>query len=226
MSKDKPTSEKMCTVTRHCGLDPQSPDWGGCNRGIPGQARDDDNVNAHEYKLRLAAPYMGLPLIALALLWWQIGRVEAFTLLQQELLIIFGYLAALSDLKEKKISNTLVLAMLASWLITFLPQLFVNTAGALLVLLEAALGFAISGGIFLFVYLISRQGLGGGDVKFMAAAGLYLGFSGVLPVIFCGALLAGVTALGLMLFKRLGSKDTMPLAPFLYLGILITLFFL
>jgi len=101
-----------------------------------------------------------------------------------------------------------------------------DTAGALLVLLEAALGFAISGGMFLFVYLISRRGLGGGDVKFMAAAGLYLGFSGVLPVIFCGALLAGVTALALMLFKRLGSKDTMPLAPFLYLGILITLFFL
>jgi Flp pilus assembly protein protease CpaA len=176
-------------------------------------------------KLKSTLPYVGLPIIIVTLLLVRIDRVETFDLLRNVLLAVFGYFAAVGDLKSKKIPNTLVLAMLAGWVILTVPQLFVNIEAALSFLLDAAIGFALGGGLFLLVYLFSRKGIGGGDVKFMAVSGLYLGLSGVITAMFCGTVLAGLAALVLLLLKRIGRKDSIPLAPFLYAGILITLFF-
>jgi len=105
------------------------------------------------------------------------------------------------------------------------PKLVVDTEIAVELLLNALLGFAVGGGLFLIVYFISRKGLGGGDVKFMAAAGLYIGFSGTMTAMLCGTILAALTGLTLILAKKIGRKDQMPLAPFIYIGILIAVFF-
>jgi Flp pilus assembly protein protease CpaA len=139
-----------------------------------------------------AWPYAGLPVIAAALLVVRAGRTETLLLLWYVLVIVFGYVAAILDIKTKRIPNMLVLTMLAAWVLTMTPQMYLDTAAALALLLESALGFAIGGGLFLLVYLISRKGLGGGDVKFMAAAGLYLGFSGTIPVMLYGTVLAAL----------------------------------
>jgi len=40
-----------------------------------------------------------------------------------------------------------------------------------------------------------------------------------------GTILAALTGLILILLKKLGRKDAMPLAPFIYAGILITVFY-
>ena len=82
------------------------------------------------------------------------------------------------------------------------------------------------GGLFLLVYILSRKGLGAGDVKFMAVAGLYLGFNGVLPSMLIGSILSCITAITLMIMKKIDKSATLPLAPFLYGGILVTLFLL
>jgi len=58
----------------------------------------------------------------------------------------------------------------------------------------------------------------------MAAAGLYLGFSETVPAILYGTVLAALVGLVLILLKKIGRKDTMPLAPFLFAGIIITVF--
>jgi len=104
------------------------------------------------------------------------------------------------------------------------PQLFFNTEAVLPVLKNAILGFAVCGGLLLLVYCVSRKGLGGGDVKFMTAAGLYLGFQGVLPAMLYGSVLAALFGIALMLLKKIGRKDSIQLVPFLYAGILITVF--
>ena len=175
-------------------------------------------------KFKYALPYLGLPIILAVFLAAHTVRLEAFTLLRLGLIIIFGYVAAIRDAKTKQIANSLVLAMLTAWAIMITPMLFLDTGAAIPLLTTSALGFAVGGGLFLLVYLISRQGLGGGDVKFMAAAGLYLGFSDTLSAMLSGTILAALTGLALILLKKIGRKDAMPLAPFLYAGILITVF--
>jgi len=168
--------------------------------------------------------YTGIPVVLAALFIAQAGRADAFILLLHGILIVFGYIAAISDLKTRKISNLLVLAMIAAWAAVMTLKLFLDTSQAVILLGESTLGFALGGVLFLIVYLISGKGLGSGDVKFMAGAGLYLRFGGVLPAVFFGTLLAAFTGLALILAKRIGRKDMIPLAPFLYIGILITVF--
>ena len=177
-------------------------------------------------KLQPMLPYIGVPVIGAALLILRAGSADPFIMLRYLMLVVFGYFAAVLDLKAKRIPNSLVLAMLASWILVMAPKLFLDTHMAIALLVDSAIGLAIAGGMFLIVYLVSRKGLGGGDVKFMAAAGLYLGSGGVLPSMLCGTVLAALTGLVLILMKKIGRKDAIPLAPFLYIGILITIFLL
>ena len=177
-------------------------------------------------KIKPVLPYMGMPVIAAALFFMRAGDTDMFILLWFELAAVFGYAASVCDLKSKKIPNSLIIAMILAWILTMAPQFFVNTESAVLLLKEAGLGFLTGGGVFLFVYIISRRGLGGGDVKFMAAAGLYTGFFGILSAMLYGSVLAALTGFSLLLFKKIGKKDSIPLAPFLYAGILITIFWM
>ena len=170
--------------------------------------------------------YIGIPVIGAALLLLRAGRMDAFLILRDELLIIFGYMAAILDYKAKRIPNKLILAMIAAWVIIITPKLFFDTDTTVMLMADAVLGFAIGGGLLLLVYLISRKGIGGGDVKFMAAAGLYLGYYGILPAMLCGTIAAALVGFALILLKKIGRKDTIPLVPFLYAGILATIFIL
>lgn len=175
--------------------------------------------------LKLVWPYSGIPIVGISLLLTYAGKTDAFLLLQMVLISVFGYVATVTDITSKRIPNTLILAMLGTWVLTFVPKLFFDVEQAVVLLIDAALGFGVGGGLFLLVYIISRSGLGGGDVKFMAATGLYVGVFGIIAVMLYGMLLVALTGLILLLLKKMGRKDTMPLAPFLYVGILITVFY-
>jgi prepilin signal peptidase PulO-like enzyme (type II secretory pathway) len=48
--------------------------------------------------------------------------------------------------------------------------------------------------------------------------------NGVLPVILYASILAALTGIALIITKRIKRKDAMPLAPFLYLGILAAVY--
>lgn len=173
-------------------------------------------------KVKTIWPYAGIPLLGTALL---LSRAEpAFSMLWKELIIIFGYIAAVYDLKTKRIPNALVLAMLGLWFVTIITKLFFDSGQAFVLMKDSGLGFLIGGGLFLLVYYVSRRGLGGGDVKFMAAAGLYLGLPGILSAMLLGTLFAALSGLFLIIIKKIGRKDSIPLVPFLYLGALVVCF--
>lgn len=179
-------------------------------------------------KERLTAflPYVGIPVIGAIFLIICASRMDLFNILLCELIIIFGYIASVSDINTKKIPNILVLSMLIAWTIAVIPKLIFDTDTAVEVLKNSVLGLLVGGGLFLLVYLISRKGMGGGDVKFMAVTGLYIGFTGILSAMLYGSVLAALVGLVLLLAKKIGRKGTIPLAPFLYTGILITVFYM
>lgn len=168
--------------------------------------------------------YSGIPVLLLAFWLVKHGRIENITLLLRLVLIAFGYAATVGDIREKRVPNVLVGVLLACWVLIMVPQLFFQTETALDLMISGGIGFLLGGILFLVVYLISRGGLGGGDVKLMAVSGLYLGFNGVLPAMLYGSVLAALVTLILILLKKLGRKDTFPLVPFLYVGMLLTIF--
>jgi prepilin signal peptidase PulO-like enzyme (type II secretory pathway) len=152
------------------------------------------------------------------------GALSAFSLFRTALLIILSYIAMVIDINTKQIPNELILVMIAGWLLLILPMVFFDTESGIRILVDSVYGLLIGGGLFLLVYLLSRKGLGGGDVKFMSAAGLYLGFSETIPVILFGTIIAALTGFVLILLKKINRKDSIPLAPFLFIGIIITVF--
>jgi len=152
------------------------------------------------------------------------GELSALSILRFSLLIMLSYIAMAFDINTKRIPNELVLLMIAGWLILIVPAIIFDTRNGIRLLTDSIYGLIVGGGLFLLVYLISRKGLGGGDVKFMAAAGLYLGISKTIPAIFYGTILAAIVGFVLILLKKIGRKDSIPLVPFLFIGIMITVF--
>ena len=159
-------------------------------------------------------------------LWLIIRAAEltAFSLLESTLLIVCSYIAMVFDINAKRIPNMLVVIMITVWILLIIPVIFIDTDRGLGILADSIYGLLSGGGLFLLVYIISKKGLGGGDVKFMAAAGLYLGFTGTIPAILYGTVLAAVTGIILILLKKIKRKDPIPLAPFLFVGIALTIF--
>ena len=88
---------------------------------------------------------------------------------------------------------------------------------------NAALGGGIGFGIFLLIAVISRGGMGWGDVKLAGLIGLAAGFPLVFFPIILGAILGAVVAVALVVAKKRTFKETLPFGPFLALAAMVTL---
>ena len=87
------------------------------------------------------------------------------------------------------------------------------------------LGALIGGGLLLALAIISRGGMGGGDVKFAAALGFWLGWPGILLGLFIGFVSGGFISLLLLVSGLRGRKDFIPFGPFIAFGAWITLLY-
>ncbi|MBI4969776.1 MAG: prepilin peptidase [Rhodospirillales bacterium] len=126
---------------------------------------------------------------------------------------------ALIDLEKRIIPNRLLLALLP---IGLAYRLTVDAdpldmLGGLALALALGLGLA-----FGYAKLRGRPGLGMGDVKFLALAGLVLGFSGFPVFLLLAGLLGVVTGLG---WRLAGRGSRFPFGPALAATLLIVLLF-
>jgi leader peptidase (prepilin peptidase)/N-methyltransferase len=87
----------------------------------------------------------------------------------------------------------------------------------------SALGGGIGFGIFLLIAIVSRGGMGWGDVKLAALIGLATGFPLVFVAIIMAAILGGIVAVALVIAKRRKRRQTIPFGPFLALAAMVTL---
>ena len=124
------------------------------------------------------------------------------------LLLFLGALAAWIDLKTRTLPDWLTLGALLTFLA--LAALQGNA-------LSGALGAVLPSGLLLLVALLAGGGLGGGDVKYLAAIGAALGplggFLALLAAALVGALQGAVTALR--------GRDAYPFGPALAAGSLL-----
>ena len=100
-------------------------------------------------------------------------------------------------------------------------QLWTGAVGIVSMLAGALAG----GGLLLLLAVISRGGMGGGDVKFAFALGFWLGWQGVLLALFIGFVLGGLGSALLILLRLRGRKDFIPFGPFIAAGAWIALLY-
>ncbi len=87
---------------------------------------------------------------------------------------------------------------------------------------EHLIGMASVGGLLFLITLITRGGIGGGDILLTLVAGLFLGWRRVLLAAFIGIIIAAFLGIVLMLAYGKTRKQAIPLAPSLALGIAIS----
>ena len=88
-------------------------------------------------------------------------------------------------------------------------------------LLGGAVGFAV----MLLIFIISRGGMGGGDVKLSAAVGLWLGVEGTLLFLLLAFILGGVISLLLLVSGVKSKGDAISFGPFLCLAAFVTILY-
>jgi len=92
-------------------------------------------------------------------------------------------------------------------------------------LINSIKGLLIGGGLFYAIAIISRGGMGGGDIKLIAMVGSFLGWKNVLLTIFLGSLFGSIVGIVLIILKKKNRKDMVPFGPFLSLGAIISIFY-
>lgn len=92
---------------------------------------------------------------------------------------------------------------------------------------QMALGAAIATVVMLFIYLVSRGGMGEGDVRLAPLLGLYLGWlnPGLAPVgLFFGFVAGAASSLVLLVARRVHRGTAVPFGPFLAVGTVVAVF--
>ena len=132
-------------------------------------------------------------------------------------LVFFIYLLVLSfiDLEHKILPDVLTLSGLGL-------GLAFSLFGWTIPFVQSAAGAVIGGGLLLLVAILSRGGMGMGDVKLMFMIGAFLGWQGSLITLFAASLL-GTTVGGLyLIITKKGGKTPIPFGPFLAMGAVLT----
>jgi leader peptidase (prepilin peptidase)/N-methyltransferase len=133
------------------------------------------------------------------------------------ILVSLLLLIAAIDFKTMFIPNwSILLIFLAGLIFAF----FIQEASWL----ERVIGFFSAGGILLIIAVLSG-GLGGGDVKLMAAVGFHLGWKLTLWSMFLASVIGGIIGIGILASGKGKLKTEIPYVPILVIGIISSVLF-
>lgn len=122
------------------------------------------------------------------------------------------------DLEHQLILNKLTYPAMAAAL---LISVFSSEPG----IVDAAIGGGIGLGLFLLIALVSRGGIGLGDVKLAALIGLVTGYPLVFIALVLAIIIVGLVAIMLLIFKKKKGKEGIPFGPYLSLAAIATLLY-
>ncbi|MBS3939172.1 MAG: prepilin peptidase [Peptococcaceae bacterium] len=150
-----------------------------------------------------------LTAVLLSLIWYlQGGSPSTYAyLIFASLLIVISFI----DIDHMLIPDQLLVAGVGVWLVLQLLSPFIAWSDALA---GSALAFAL----MLVIFVLSRGGMGFGDVKLVGLIGLYLGLSLTLLSLFLAFVLGAAVGLTLILLRLKKGKSALPFGPFLALG--------
>jgi leader peptidase (prepilin peptidase)/N-methyltransferase len=184
--------------------------------------------------LRGRCSYCGAP-IPRRVLWVEIATAALFGLaywqygLSIELAIALFYISLFMvvlviDLEHGLILNKIVYPALAiALLLSVFFTIFLPDVSIVPNIVRAAIGGGIGFIVFFLIAIVSRGGMGFGDVKLAALIGLATGFPLVIVALIMGMILGGLAAVVLLGFKIKKRKEAMPFGPFLAVAAIVTL---
>ncbi|EKN64975.1 A24 family peptidase [Schinkia azotoformans] len=142
---------------------------------------------------------------------WSKELIVALTLVSMLIIIV------VSDIKYMLIPDKVLLFFAPLFII---ERIFIPLDPWWSPILGAALGF----GLLLLIAIVSRGGMGGGDIKLFAILGLVLGWKLVLLAFFMSTLFGSIFGIIGLLIKKVERGKPMPFGPYIALGTIVTYF--
>ncbi|MBP2635079.1 MAG: Prepilin peptidase [Firmicutes bacterium] len=102
---------------------------------------------------------------------------------------------------------------------------FINLVTASLSLTDIILAVVTGGGVFLLIAVITKGGMGGGDIKFVAALGIWLGLKLTLLTVLLSFFIGGLGSALLLLTRVKKRKDFIPFGPFIAVGAFLSMLY-
>lgn len=134
------------------------------------------------------------------------------------LFAILMIIVTISDLKYKIIPDKFVYPGI---IIFLLLRIFIHPLG----FWDYIIGAFLGGGLLLLIAILSRGGIGGGDIKLFFLIGLVLGWQNTLLTLFLAALLGTIIGGVLMLLGFIKRKQLVPFGPFITVGAMVAYLF-
>ncbi|WP_410593622.1 prepilin peptidase [Amycolatopsis sp. lyj-23] len=163
-----------------------------------------------------------LTALAFGALAWRFGHL--FDLLPYSVLAAIGVALGVIDILEQRLPSVLVYSGVALVGVLFATSAILHSRGP--DFLRALVGMAVIAVFYLALALISRGGLGAGDVKLGGLLGLalgWLGWSALVTATILGWFVAALVWLLLRAARRRRRGSLVPMGPYLLLGALLTI---
>jgi len=127
------------------------------------------------------------------------------------------------DRKEHIIPNKSLIILLWPAFLFRVAEIIITPSNWINIVGSAVIGGALGGGIFLMAHLISRAGIGAGDVKLFAVLGLYVGNYAVVGIMLISLLVTAVVGGSRVIRKKINLKEAVPFAPYVAVGVILSM---
>ncbi|WP_240510141.1 prepilin peptidase [Virgibacillus profundi] len=134
------------------------------------------------------------------------------------LLVSMLMIILVSDIKYMLIPNKVLLFYLPLFFIIRIIQPLIPWWSSIL---GGLIGFVLLAAII----LISRGGMGAGDMKLFGVLGIVLGVDKILLAFFLACLIGSITSILLLIFKLIKRKQPVPFGPYIVIATIITYFY-
>ncbi|MCX7746830.1 MAG: A24 family peptidase [Clostridia bacterium] len=128
--------------------------------------------------------------------------------------------ASFKDIETKKVPKELVIFSLITGILMVLTTMNIS------IMTDAFLGLLCTSIILFFISLVTKGGMGKGDIMIFSCAGIYLGLQNVLSAMLLSTFLSGVAGLAVLVFRLSNRKDFIPFIPFMFVGTMITVLYM
>src|SRR5690625_957626 len=148
--------------------------------------------------------------------YWKIGlSLELITVL---IFISMLIILLVSDLTYMLIPNKILLF--------FLPLLIImRIISPLTPWYDAIIGAVVGYVVLALIIILSKGGMGGGDMKLFGVIGIIIGWKGTLLTLFLASLLGLFVGGTMILFKKQAKKEPIPFGPYIIVAAIISYFY-
>lgn len=148
-----------------------------------------------------------------------LGNEYEVTLKIRLLVLTFCMLSiGIIDWYTKRIPNVIVLFLLITRIVMIVPEYFVYNEHVKTYLIASAVGFIVSFLFMLAISLMTKGGLGMGDVKILSCIGFMVDLELAFYSLLFGLIMCMFYSIYLIFLKHKNKKSTVPFGPFIYMG--------